>query len=63
MEAKAGLVAQASDPMALAEIILQLFTFSSQERKEMGINARKYFEENFERELLLNKIIGIFKDE
>lgn len=63
VEAKAGLVAQASDPMALAEIILQLFTFSSQERKEMGINARKYFEENFERELLLNKIIGIFKDE
>lgn len=62
LKANAGLVATASNPKALADIILELYSLSPQKRQEMSINARKYFEENFEREVLLDKLIGIFKE-
>lgn len=63
LEAKAGLVATASNPVGLAEIILELYSQSPKERQEMCINSRKYFEENFERELLLDKLIHIFNEQ
>ena len=62
LKAKAGLVATAGDSKSLADIILQLYSLSPQERSEMGFNAREYFNENFERELLLDKLIQIFEE-
>lgn len=61
-EAKAGFVTPASDSHALAESILKMFALSKVEREKLSKNSRKYFEANFEREKLIDKLIEIFKE-
>jgi len=55
-EAKAGFTSNAEDANDLAGQIIKLFHTSIQIRTQMGLNARKYFEIEFEREILLDKL-------
>jgi len=53
---KGGRVAQADDAEALADAVLSIECLSSEERSQMGRNARAYFMDNFEREKLFSKL-------
>ena len=55
-EAKAGFTSNAEDPNDLAKQIIKLFNTQIHIRTQMGLNARKYFEIEFEREVLLDKL-------
>ena len=58
-ESGAGLVCPAEDAKALAESVLRLSCMSPQERAAMGQKGRTYFEANFEREKLLDRLEGL----
>ncbi|CAL2088330.1 Glycosyltransferase involved in cell wall biosynthesis [Tenacibaculum sp. 190524A02b] len=62
-ESKSGFTAPSSDSKKLEKAIMKLYTSSLEERKEFGNNAIKYFNDNFERERLLTKLIEIFENE
>ena len=55
-EAKAGVSSPAGDAKILAEKIIQLANMSCVERNEMRINARTYYQNNFNKKLLLAKM-------
>lgn len=55
VESKSGFVAPSGNHDELANAILKLYNLSELEREVLGNNALKYYEENFEREKLLNK--------
>ena len=57
-EAGCGTTAPAEDEDALAKAVLDLYETSLEEREEMGLRARAYFEEYFEREKLLDQLEG-----
>ncbi len=56
--AGAGLACPAEDPLALSEAILRLYRMPEDRRKAMGKSGRDYFENHFERELLLDQLEG-----
>lgn len=58
-----GYTSPAEDANTLAENILKLYNDSEEVRKEMGNNAVKYFNENFEREMLLDRLIEILQND
>ncbi len=58
---KSGLVSKAEDPLLLANTLLKFNSMSKNELKTFGINARNYFEKEFERNKLLNRLIDIFE--
>jgi len=62
-EAKAGLVSEAQNPQMLAAKVLEMANLQSHELANMGENSRLYFNANFERELLLNRLENIFYNE
>jgi len=45
-EAGAGITVAPESPEELAAAVIKLYNMSEQERKQMGINGRKYVEEN-----------------
>ena len=53
-EANAGFCCNAGDYKALADIIMQISSMSKEALKEIGKNARQYFESHFEKEKLLD---------
>lgn len=55
-ESGSGVAAPAGDAAALAEGVRRLHGLSRQEREAMGQNGRRYFEQHFERELLLDRL-------
>lgn len=55
-ESGAGDACPAEDPEALAEAVLSMYRMSEAERKAMGLRGRKYFEDNFQRKMLLNRL-------
>jgi glycosyltransferase involved in cell wall biosynthesis len=55
-ESGAGIAAGAGDAAALAEGVLRLYRMSRAEREEMGARGRRYFEQHFERNLLLARL-------
>ncbi|HMR84341.1 MAG TPA: glycosyltransferase family 4 protein [Niabella sp.] len=61
-ESGAGFSSPAEDAETLAKIILKMYYLTEEERKEMGQNAIKYFNKNFERELLLDRLIEILNN-
>lgn len=63
VEAKAGLASNAENASLLAAKIDELANLSNSELKIMGQNSRAYFDSNFERELLIDKLENIFKNE
>ena len=59
-ESGAGLVVASEDYKELANKILQLRAMSKQDLKEIGCNGRRYFEENFDRDMLINRLDNWF---
>jgi len=55
-EAKAGFTSNAESANDLADQIIKLFHTPIEMRNQMGLNARNYFEVEFEREILLDKL-------
>lgn len=62
-ESQAGFSCSPENPSALAELVLRMYHMEERERQIMGLNGRKYFENNFCRDKLINQldnlIIGI----
>lgn len=58
-EALAGFTSPAENSNLLVEAILKLYYSSFEEREQFGMNGRKYFEKEFEREILLDKLESI----
>ncbi|MDG4476050.1 glycosyltransferase family 4 protein [Thiovibrio frasassiensis] len=57
VEAKAGLAIPAEDSMALADAILYLYKHSPEERAKMGENGRRYYQEHFAHDRLIDQLI------
>ena len=62
VDSKCGYVSPSEDHILLSKSIIKFMKLSVNERKIMGLNGRKYFEEQFEREKQLDKLIEIFKE-
>ena len=58
----AGLSCPAEDSAALADAVLRLYRMSPEERQKMGEKGRQYFEMNFQRERLLDKLEGWMRE-
>jgi glycosyltransferase involved in cell wall biosynthesis len=57
-----GLVCPAENAEELAKIARRMFACNPEERKEMGQKGRAYYEQNFERELLINRLEDIMNE-
>lgn len=56
-ESGAGLVCPAEDPQSLAKTILTVYNMKREEREEMALRGRTYFENNFKSDILLHRLI------
>lgn len=56
-ESGAGLVCSAEDPQSLAKTILTVYNMKREEREEMALRGRTYFENNFKSDILLHRLI------
>jgi len=61
VESKSGFVSKSEDSKGLADSIIKFSNLNDSERKQFGLNARVYFEKEFERIRLLNRLIDIFE--
>jgi colanic acid biosynthesis glycosyl transferase WcaI len=55
-EAGAGVACPAESPERLADAVLSIYRMSDEERRNMGLRGRQYFEKNFERTMLLDQL-------
>ncbi|WP_297712626.1 glycosyltransferase family 4 protein [Clostridium sp.] len=55
-DSKCGLVCEAEDYVKLYENVIKLFNMSKEERSTLGKNGKEYFNKNFTREKLLNRL-------
>ena len=55
-QSKSGLTAEAESVDELVNAVVMLFNCTAEERLQMGANARSYYDKEFERELLLDKL-------
>ena len=60
-ESKSGYTGSAESPNGLVEAIIKLYNNSFEESYELSKNARAYYEKEFERELLLDKLVYILQ--
>ena len=60
-DASCGFSSHAEDSHGLAESMIAFNTLKEDDKIKLGINARKYYENEFEREKLLSKLIDIFE--
>lgn len=60
-EAEAGLTGPAGDAAALAENVLAMQRLSKSQRQVMGLRGRAYFEQHFEREMLLDRLEALME--
>jgi glycosyltransferase involved in cell wall biosynthesis len=60
-EAACGYTSPAEDAASLAGNLLQLAALSPEERNQLGQNAYHYFHENFDRDLLMDKLSDILQ--
>ncbi len=60
-KSKSGFVTASEDPKSLASSVIKFNNLESEDREVLGSNARKYFEKEFSRDKLLDKLIDIFK--
>ena len=61
IEAEAGLTAPAGDARALADAVLELFRMTPAERDRLGANGHRYFQQHFDRALLVDQLLGHFR--
>ena len=57
--AGAGLVCPPGDGKALAKAALKLFSMPKNERECMGSRGRQFYEEHFERNMLIDRLVNI----
>lgn len=55
-ESGAGLACPAENPDSLAETVLRLYNMAADERDRMARQGRRYFEDNFERHMLMDRL-------
>ena len=55
-ESAAGISCAAEDPDKLAAAVLTLYNMPAEHRLAMGVKARSYFEANYDREMLLDRL-------
>jgi len=55
-DAGAGLAVAAGDDQRLAEVALELYQMSSEQRLVMGARGRDYYDRHFERDMLVGKL-------
>ena len=60
-DSNSGFISNAEDYHSLANSIKVFSKLSSQKKKELGVNARKYYKKEFERSRLLSRLIDIFE--
>ena len=56
--ANCGITVEAENPSAIADAILKLYKMSSEERKILGENGKRYVIENHSYEKLVEKLIN-----
>jgi colanic acid biosynthesis glycosyl transferase WcaI len=61
-EAEAGLTVPAQDSASLAQAVLRLARMDPAEREALGAHGRSYFEKNFERDMLLDRLEGWLRE-
>lgn len=61
-EANAGLTTHSGDGKSLADIALKLFQLNPNERANMGLNGRQYFDKHFQRDVLLENLENWMKE-
>ncbi|CAH0136483.1 D-inositol-3-phosphate glycosyltransferase [Peribacillus sp. Bi96] len=61
-ESNAGLSSPAGDVQKLSEIIIEISSKSSKELMQIGFNAKNYYDKNFNKEELLNRMDKHFRD-
>lgn len=61
VEANAGLAVPAANADALAAAVLKLYQMPAAERAALGENGRTYFRAHFDRDQLVDKLIGYLK--
>jgi glycosyltransferase involved in cell wall biosynthesis len=62
VEAGAGLATPAEDARALADTILRLYGLAPGERETMGDNGRRYYQEHFNHDRLIDQLIVLLHD-
>ena len=60
-EAKCGLTAKAEDYKTLAENVKTMYAMSKDKLDEMGKNAKDYYEKNFAKDMVIDKVNEILK--
>jgi len=60
-EAKCGYYCQSEDYEKLAENIIEFKNLNKDLRKKIGINAKKYYDNNFSKKIIINRIIKELK--
>lgn len=60
--ANCGLCVNSGDSVSLANAIIKLYKMPADELSMLGINSRKYYDENFNHEYLIEKLINYFKN-
>lgn len=55
-EARCGLTAVAGDYQKLAENVKKMYSMSKEELSAMGRNAKAYYDKNFEKEMVIDKV-------
>ncbi|MFN8468694.1 MAG: glycosyltransferase family 4 protein [Caldilineaceae bacterium] len=58
-QANAGITCKPNDPVALADAVCTLRSISVEERKHLGINARRAAEQQYEKSILVRKIENV----
>lgn len=61
-ESKTGFVSPPEDSKLFAENVIKFYNLSSESKSEMRENALDYFKKEFEREMLIDKLIGIINN-
>lgn len=61
-EAGAGITCPAENPVALSDAVLAMYHMPDSARKAMGLKGRSYFEEHFERTMLLDRLDNWIKE-
>jgi len=61
-ESKSGLSSPAGNAEKLSEVIIELSLKSDQELDKLGSNARRYYDENFDKQKLLDRMDKYFED-
>lgn len=58
-DSKSGFTCEPGNPKLLAKIIKKMTKLSTQERIEMSKNGHKYYIKNFDKNVVINKLISV----